>query len=178
MIEKSLLSHSKSQCNWFSRESCWASLGVFRHVSLNWRGHTPVEKLGIPVGKARESIIQWEVDFCSKGSIFLMGLHVLCVKESIASSFYFIYSKPQRLGTLSFPVELGDKLSVFMFPDQFDSIFYGNDRLNTCAYYTGVKNKTKTLVSVNSSITSCVTMDEEPKGQCDHHGQVLTVGRW
>lgn len=42
-----------------------------------------------------------------------MGLHILCVKESTASSFYFIYCKPQRLGILSFPVELGDKVLSF-----------------------------------------------------------------
>lgn len=42
-----------------------------------------------------------------------MSLYILCVKGSTASSFYFIYFKPRRLGILSFPMEFGDKILCF-----------------------------------------------------------------
>lgn len=90
-------------------ELIWVSSGMFPwtvgDVSQwrSWGSHR--EKHGVNHA-VRSGLLFRRIDF-PYGSA-----HSVCEGEH-SSSFYFIYCKPQRLGILSFPVELGDKVLSF-----------------------------------------------------------------
>lgn len=94
-------------------------------------------------------------DFYFKGSIFLLGLHTVCMKGS-TSSFYFIYSKLRRLGTPSFTGEIWHKVLGFPVSGLVRLNFLWQLHIpSTCTLRCSKETKpNKTpLLSIHSSVT-------------------------